>query len=87
VKELFGSAADSAAVRAAESVPLCFRWRLLCSGELQALPGGEGRSMPSFQFVSYLMGEPGSLSAFLKPNLNPNPNPKPMPNPNLSLCP
>jgi len=43
--------------------------------------------MPSFQFVSYLMGEPGSLSAFLKPNLNPNPNPKPMPNPNLSLCP
>ena len=65
MKELFGSAADSAAVRAAASVTLCFRWRRLCSGELWALSGGEGRSLPSFQCVSYLVGEPGSLSAFL----------------------
>ena len=56
------SVAAAAAVRAAASMPLCFRWRRFRPVEPQTLAGGEGGSPSSIQFV-YLVGEPGSLSA------------------------
>ena len=57
-------AADPAAVRAAASMPLCFRWRRFRfdAVELQTLAGGEGGSLPSMLQCLYLVGEPGSLS-------------------------